>query len=1455
MADEYNVLRLMSGNEPPNDTAKATNEFQAAWEDAQSESLHHLRNIDKNVEELLKKGIPMSQSAARDAASRSRARSNDEGTTATSTTNTRSKRDIVFGRPDGMKKGQRFRHDGRDADPPDYAKGKGNDHKSRWEKEFSFFNDMLDRTAVQFFDDLEDGLLEQVGFFDLTKELKGSLQSMADTLGVSIEDVGPELGRMAAQNISSKFAETDFGKNIKSTLSGVFGKVQGAVAGMASDLDRDVIQTPKDAQRVQHNKANRQADEQEAAFDASDDRAQKGQFSYDDYLAGGVKTWDKITSSMFNAPQGYSPITEPSAFDIESGSVIPDNSAVLPDDTLILAQSAVNITAQSVTLSVDNPLQQDGYRDRDEVDNSNPFDRSQSWADDEDYPEVDENYQPIDSSSFDASEMANNFSDKVGDAIDLVDNIKGGNKGEAISKGFEMISKGQGGASGMLGQGGTKIAGLLGSGSGAGASSTALATTSSTALATTGSAAGAGAAGAAGAGAAGAGAAGAAGAGTAMTAAGGGAMAAGGSGALAAAGPYGWIAIVVIALAKKLIEVALTSITAAFNDVKEKWGELKEDIGDAFNRSAKSAEKNQELAQKRYDADVKSLIEEPFTILKDAAQKMYDVWDANLRQINATQGYDKAGLQDLISDYAERLRDEGLAAVVGASDITQNLSKVLDSGMSGAIAEEFAYIATKLNAAIPTQDFFSYGETYVSLASQAMQAGMSQAEAIAYANDQLESFASGVLYANRTLTGGFTTGLQDASNLFKQAAQIAQSARSQNVSQIASVLTAVSGIVGGIAPDLADGLIDAVYNAAVGGNASSIVALRSMAGINASNTEFLRELAANPQKIFADMFSGFAELQNMSKDNYMEVAEALAETFGVSMDAIARVDFNYLARAIENMDAGSSALSENVAHLASGQTTTSEEALRLAQVNQYMIEEGLSYVLDNQVARSIQEHMWDEQIARELMEAAYAVELQGSALAFLQSIMNAVDTILTVLNPFRLVSKLGDLVATAIEGRALQSDIKQTLLLGKVGKGNASSFYDMTTRNEDLNLTPSYVYLQGGVSSFGVMEGLRDVRDILNPLGSYGSGLGALSTIGSQVTQGLLSLGDAAANSLFSSRDSAYSWGSVGKADAAAIANTDFASGATSAAGNISSVASSKSAQEESNAKLEALAAGKYIQENFVAQGKTYEDWVKHVKSEGFADVEAAIVAAGWKDEDIKGQFLAAEGQLGSDIRAEMENREQQMQEIITLNIPIIVECLLKQQEFQDWQKNEAWEQAVTWGQNIQAILGDPNETSIQDLLGTVDNNNSIIGLLYSINDSVSNADGTGILNTLLAHKSLLDTFKSEMVNYIVKHDVYNSSLNGATTNTSTDWYSKIKAVQSAEKDEASSAIYALAEALTANVVDLKDPQVAGNALLAQILKVLQVIQTQQAGQIGGGSGSLADSLIGLALGYTANNA
>ena len=355
-------------------------------------------------------------------------------------------------------------------------------------------------------------------------------------------------------------------------------------------------------------------------------------------------------------------------------------------------------------------------------------------------------------------------------------------------------------------------------------------------------------------------------------------------------------ALIAIEVISDVIMSELGDLFESFNKFGEDWGKFNQGLKDAGRRDLSSRERLTKLGNERLAADIESIVKKPYEILEKAADTMVEVWTSSLQTINQTQGYSKAELQDLISSYSLRLQSEGLSDVVSAADFTSNLKKVLESGLSGQAAEEFSYLATKLNAAIPTQDFFNYSSTYASLAANAIRNGQSEAEAIEYANAQLETFASNVLYASRQISGGFSTGLQNASDLFQKAAEIAVASRTDDSSQIAGVLTSVSAITGAIAPDLASSMIDAIYNAAVGGNTSQIVALRSLAGINASNTEFLQQFVENPQKVFSDLFTKLAELQHMSEANYMEVAEGLSNVFGIDKANFQRVDFSYLDR-------------------------------------------------------------------------------------------------------------------------------------------------------------------------------------------------------------------------------------------------------------------------------------------------------------------------------------------------------------------------------------------------------------------------------------------------------------------------------------------------------------------------------------------------------------------------------
>lgn len=529
----------------------------------------------------------------------------------------------------------------------------------------------------------------------------------------------------------------------------------------------------------------------------------------------------------------------------------------------------------------------------------------------------------------------------------------------------------------------------------------------------------------------------AAGAGTGLMAAGGAAAEAGtglvaaGGAAVGAAGAFPVLTVAIIAAT-----VIIDKLSDALGPAIEGFKSFGKSISEAADRDITSRQRIAENQKARIKADSEAVTRAAFDVIEKSANRVTEVWDNVLKTVSSTQGYDKAGVQALWSNYAKTLQDEGLASVISSADIMEQLQSVLNSGLSGAVAESFAYQATLLNNAMPTEDFFQYANTYASLAANAMKNGASQEEAIELANNELRSFASNLLYASREIAGGFSSSLTGAASLFEESAKIALASHSSlaDVSDISAVLTSVSGIVGAIAPDVADSLVSAIVNAATGGNASEITALRSLAGVGASNTAFLQAFAKDPKRVFTDLFSNLAQLQSMSSSNYMEVAEALSSVFGLSMDAFARVDFNYLAEAIDKMNLDSKAIEKNFDLLKSGQTTSTDEQLRMQQINKYMIEEGLAYVLDNEVARSIQQHMWDEQLANELMKNEFSVNVVGGLIDLVTGLQNTVSKILD-LTPVGWIKKGMNLVLTATE--LVQDTFNRNVLLtsGLVGTG------------------------------------------------------------------------------------------------------------------------------------------------------------------------------------------------------------------------------------------------------------------------------------------------------------------------------------------------------------------------------------------------------------------------------------
>lgn len=801
-------------------------------------------------------------------------------------------------------------------------------------------------------------------------------------------------------------------------------------------------------------------------------------------------------------------------------------------------------------------------------------------------------------------------------------------------------------------------------------------------------------------------------------------------------------------------------------------------------------EKKLDEANKRLRADVETMVKTPFELLSKGAQEWYDAWDQNLRTISATQGYTKADMQNLLASFAERLREEKLTGVIAATDLTENLTKVLQSGLSGQVAEEFAFIATKLNAAIPTQDFFSYADTYASIAANAISSGKSQEQAIMVANQQMEQFASNVLYASRELAGGFTTGLKDSSDLFKKSVQIAQTGRTSDISEISGVLSSVAAITGAVAPDLAQGIIDAVYKASVGGNSTDIVALRSLAGVNASNTEFLRQIINNPKEVFSEMFKSLANMQSMSPDAYMEVAEGLSSIFGVSMDSLARVDFNYLAKAIDSMNVNNRSLEENIALLASGETTTETEQLKMQQINKMILDEGLSYVLDNEAARAIQQHMWDEQIAMKITESEFAVNLTGASQKLLEKIAKTADNIFGLINPFKWGSWVANLSTTSEDVNALEKDIAQMLELGKVGSGNSSELFNLTTRGVDLKLTNSLVEMMGGMSNY---DGYHPWGDALNEFGNpFRTLLDGQKQFNADTAAAQRAWDREYGSTAAPRANSIYRWRSIGKSTSNLLANSysPEAYGPNPYTGGMSA---SQLAQDRMNTKLQSILDSMEYTIGSNATPISYEEWIKgESEKSGIKNLTEALENAGISDVALRGQYDA------------------------------IISKIYSQQE-----TNRKHTEEKFWSDSVEKMSY--ANMSIDSMKGQ---NDQVLNLLSTV---------TNWMDQMYSKTSdiyvQIVSFYDQWVDYFVKHTVYSQSYD----------HTQVSAIQRAEKKGSEDAVYALADALTKNQVDLLDPTMQTNVLLAEILKVANALLNK--GGAASGGMSLPETIAGLSLG------
>lgn len=852
---------------------------------------------------------------------------------------------------------------------------------------------------------------------------------------------------------------------------------------------------------------------------------------------------------------------------------------------------------------------------------------------------------------------------------------------------------------------------------------------------------------------------------------------------------------------------AVEAFTAKLGQIAERFSKGFEKLTSSYDKVDEMRWANVEAQEERMLKDVETYIKHPFDVLEDAANKVYEVWDSALQTITATQGYDKSGLQDLMSAYASRLREEGLSDVVGTTDVTAMLQEILNAGLSGDVAEEFAYQATVLKKAIPTEDFTSYASSYASLVSSYMSAGHSQAEALSYATSQLKIFASSVLTASREVSGGLTTSLTGVSSLFDDIVKISQTAGVSDTSSLSSALSVVQAVAGQVSPDVGNALVSQIVEAAVGGNSSELVALRSLANTGASNTAFLQALAKDPSSVLATLFSSLDDMFDKTTDNYMEVAYSLADTFGISADSLARVNWDKLVDELRTNSAGTSALNQNMSLLQSGETTTSAESQRLAQINEYMINEGLSYVLDNEAARQIQQHMWDQEIAAEMKEATYAVDFAGGAL----ELMTTVSSILSSIANFLTLgfANIGNIIDSGMDYSNILSDIKTLLKVGNVGEGNAQAYHDLTTYDvNSLSYNKNEMDLWGQNSKY------------------YGTS----SYTANQAANNITSQYFAAA----SNPDSKYSWTSSGKS-----ALSDFGSTTYSASSSTSSAVSQASDTSSvtdtiSNQTANMLADWLDSMSSYIEQRQSFSDWWNSASEYGFSDVGSTLETLGYTQQDLQNAYLDQATDYAVDEQLVANQVESQMyQQVLTFLTSTYPT------DRDNW--NAKYDtNTASWNTTFSNAVASWNElytSTMQTFTEHFDLKMSEWSTLYEEYAYDTNKKLQYGNNAF--DENFVNDFLYEWKDYYIgNHTHYREA---------TNFDASLRTINT-ERSQTGEAVLALAQTLTKNYEDLADPQVQTNVLLGQIVIILQSILTAQ--QSGNGL-TLPTALAALGLNIT----
>ena len=279
-----------------------------------------------------------------------------------------------------------------------------------------------------------------------------------------------------------------------------------------------------------------------------------------------------------------------------------------------------------------------------------------------------------------------------------------------------------------------------------------------------------------------------------------------------------------------------------------------------------------------------------------------------------------------------------------------------------------------------------------------------------------------------------------------------------------------------------------------------------------------------------------------------------------------------------------------------------------------MIENGLAYVMDNEAAREIQKHMWDEQLAREMQQSTYAVEIRGAVIDLLTGIKN---TGLNLLNLFARMVSTTSLITNTVDAIKQPKDLKAMLEKGAVGT-NQKALQNLLTTGKDLKLTGSLLTVMDKTSSL---------------LGNYQSMQNAS-------TKSLSSaLGSAIRSSLNQNVSTRYNWNTVGKSFYNSMSNAISSSQHTPASSLSSNYDPEAAKNAQTAARLDRMIS---TMDKYVQEGKSYNEWKSSAKQYGIADFSSAVKDAGYEETNLQDMFQTSQTNQSVQEAIRRDKREEQ---------------------------------------------------------------------------------------------------------------------------------------------------------------------------------------------------------------------